>query len=333
MLVLFIFYKKCIDYLFINTVIGDYIMNIRIPVQWSGLIVLLLALSSSGLWAEENKPTVTTKSSSETSASDPNKHDKVQENVNQKRKKIIKEAVNAIEETKKALTALEHDKKQDALNALERAVGEIEVVLSREPNLAFVAIDTRVSIHDLYASLEDVKRAKNQVEDFLENNEIQNARRVLRDLASEAVVSVISIPLATYPQAIKDVVPLIDAGKVKEAKTALQIALNSLVVTDYIIPLPFIRAEENLIAAESLAEKKDRTEKDNTSLALLLENTRFQLNMAKVLGYSDKEKYELMHKQLDEIATKTEGSKYGSGYFNEIRKFLSELVSPLTEND
>lgn len=308
-------------------------MNIRIPVQWSGLIVLLLALSSSGLWAEENKPTVTTKSSSETSASDPNKHDKVQENVNQKRKKIIKEAVNAIEETKKALTALEHDKKQDALNALERAVGEIEVVLSREPNLAFVAIDTRVSIHDLYASLEDVKRAKNQVEDFLENNEIQNARRVLRDLASEAVVSVISIPLATYPQAIKDVVPLIDAGKVKEAKTALQIALNSLVVTDYIIPLPFIRAEENLIAAESLAEKKDRTEKDNTSLALLLENTRFQLNMAKVLGYGDKEKYELMHKQLDEIATKTEGSKDGSGYFNEIRKFLSELVSPLTEND
>lgn len=308
-------------------------MNIRIPVQWSGLIILLLTLSSSGLGAEENKPTVTTKSLNETSVSDPNKHDKVQENINQKRKKIIKEAVNAIEETKKALTALEHDKKQEALNALERAVGEIEVVLAREPNLASVAIDTRVSIYDLYASLEDIKRAKKQAEDFLEDNEIQNARRVLRDLASEVVLSVTSIPLATYPQAIKDVVPLIDAGKVKEAKTALQIALNSLIVTDYIIPLPFIRAEENLIAAESLAEKKDRTEKDNTSLTLLLENTRFQLNMAKALGYGDKEKYEILHGQLSEIVTKTEGNKYGSGYFNEIRKFLSELVSPLTEND
>ena len=142
-----------------------------------------------------------------------------------------------------------------------------------------------------------------------------------RRKTSEVVVSDISIPLATYPEAMKNVVPLIDAGKTKEAKTALHVALNSLVVTDYVIPLPFIRAEENLNLANSLAEKKDRTEKENTSLAVLLEDTRFQLKMAEALGYGKNAVFKALDEQIDKIIEKTEENKYGSGYFDEILKF------------
>ncbi len=296
------------------------------------LSILLVILFSSPLYAEENRATKKSRNLTESSMSDPNENANVEEKVSQKREKIVKEAVAAIEETKKALTALENDRKQDALNALEKSVGKLEIVLERDPDLAFAVIDTKIAIHDLYASLKGIEQAKKQAEDYLEDNDIQKARGTLKGMASEVVISAVSIPLATYPEAIKDVVPLIDAGKTKEAKTALHVALNSLIVTDYIIPLPFIRAEENLNLAESLAEKKDRTEKENTSLTFLLEDARFQLKMAEALGYGNEVVYETLHKQIDKVIEKTEGNKYGSGYFDEISEFLSELISPLTEN-
>ncbi len=298
------------------------------------LSIFLTTLFSSSPYAEEIK--ATSKSinlTTESSVSDPNENANVEAKVNQKREKIVKEAIVAIEETKKALTALENNKKQDALNAIEKSVGKLEVVLEREPDLALAAIDTKIVIHDLYTSLKDIEQAKKQAANFLEENDIQKARDILKGMASEVVISDISIPLATYPEAMKNVVPLIDAGKTKEAKTALHVALNSLIVTDYIIPLPFIRAEENLNLANSLAEKKDRTEKENTSLAVLLEDTRFQLKMAEALGYGNKAVYETLDEQIDKIIEKTEGRKYGSGYFDEIFGFLSELISPLTENE
>lgn len=294
--------------------------------------ILMVIIFSSPLNAEENKTTSKSRNLTESSVSDPNEITKVEEEVSQKREKIVKEAVAAIEETKKALTALENNKKQDALNALEKSVGKLEIVLERDPDLAFAVIDTKIAIHDLYSSLKGIEQAKKQVESYLEDDEIQKARDILKDMASEVVISAISIPLGTYPEAIKDVVPLIDAGKTNKAKTALHTALNSVIVTNYIIPLPFIRAEESLNLAESLTEKKDRTEKENTSLTVLLEDARFQLKMAAALGYGNEAVYETLHEQIDKIIDKTEGNKYGSGYFDEIYKFLSELVSPLTEN-
>lgn len=227
-------------------------MKVRIFTLCLG--ILLATLFSSPLYAEENKNK--SRNLTESSVSDPTENAKVEDKISQKREEIVKEAVAAIEETKKALTALENDNKHDALNALEKSVGKLDVVLARDPDLALATIDTKITIHDLISTLKDIEKAKKNAENYLEDNDIQKARGILKDMASEVIVSTISIPLATYPEAVKDVVALIDAGKTKEAKTALHVALNSLIVTDYIIPLPFIRTEENLNLAESLAEKK-----------------------------------------------------------------------------
>lgn len=170
-----------------------------------------------------------------------------------------------------------------------------------------------------------------QAEDYLEDNQIQKVRYILGDLASEVIISVISIPLITYPKAIKDAIPLIDAGKTKEAKAALQFAVNSLEVTNYIIPLGIIRAEENLDKAEALAEKKGRTEVENISLTHFLDQARLQLTMAEKLGYGNKDNYKPVYKHLDKIIKKTEGGKSGSGYLDEIRSFLADLARPFTD--
>ncbi len=95
-------------------------------------------------------------------------------------------------------------------------------------------------------------------------------------------MSVAAIPLATYPDAIKAVTPLIDQGKVEEAKAALEAALSTLVVTRHVIPLPLLRVDEALVIAEVLAEKKDRDEKENQALENALDAAVEQLKLAEV---------------------------------------------------
>jgi hypothetical protein len=141
------------------------------------------------------------------------------------------------------------------------------------------------------------------------------------------VVRTTSIPLATYPSAIKAVAPLLDEGRTDEAKSALQAALNTLVVTtDDVIPLPVLRAEQLLKSAEELAENEERTDTDAESLAALLAEARNQLNIAELLGYGSREAFKPMYEQLDAIAAKTADGSGGKGWFDKLKRQLSELI-------
>ena len=80
---------------------------------------------------------------------------------------------------------------------------------------------------DLQGGIEAAKSLRKQIQDLMDAGRLQAARRLMGSLASETVVSVSNIPLATYPGAIKDAVKLIDENKTDEAKSALQNALNT----------------------------------------------------------------------------------------------------------
>jgi hypothetical protein len=135
-----------------------------------------------------------------------------------------------------------------------------------------------------------------------------------------------SIPLATYPDAIKAIVPLIDNGKIDDAKAGLQAALNTLVVTtDNIIPLPVKRAEKLLEKAEKLAENNKRNEEENKALSDSLKDARNQLKMAELLGYGTKKQFKSMYEQLDKLEGKISGGKGGAGWFEKIKKQVQEL--------
>lgn len=244
----------------------------------------------------------------------------------EKRKKITAEAVAAIDETMKALKLLDEKKTEEALAALERATGKLDLILARDPSLDLAPVDVEVVTYDLLADLDTIKAVIKQAKDYLEDGEIQKARPLVANLASEIVFRTTSIPLATYPDAIKAVAPLIDEGKLDEAKAALQAALNTLVTTDDVIPLPALRATHLLKNAEALAENEKRTDKDNETLSKQLEEARKQLKMAELLGYGDKKSFKSMYEQLDQIEKKTAGGKSGKGWFDKIKQHLSDLI-------
>ncbi|WP_457574582.1 YfdX family protein [Desulfolithobacter sp.] len=245
--------------------------------------------------------------------------------VSKKRETIVKEAVAALEETRKALDAIEKKKKKEALDALALVTGKLEIIVAREPALANAPIDVRVEQYDLYATIDEIKKAIKQAEDLLEDGEVQQARMILSGLASEIDIVVTSLPLATYADGIKAVARLVGDEKYQEAADALYDLLSTLVITRNIIPLPILRAEELLKKADKLAQTEGRTEEQNKELDTLLDNARDQIRMAEVLGYGDKKEYKTFYRQIKEIKKKTRGGKFGKGFIDELKKSLHEF--------
>lgn len=295
--------------------------------RWLSVWVALMFVFATPTISEAQE--ATDASAEVTEAVEPQVQAEADDQTAERRKKIMQEAIDALAETKTALKALEEQRIDDALEALAVTTGKLELILARDPELGLAPTDVSVQTHDIYASPAGIRAAITQAENALADGSVQEARRILGGLGSEIVYTVTNLPLATYPDAIKAITPLIDAGKIEEAKQSLQAALNTLILTEHIIPLPALRAEELLQRAEELAEQDDRTEADDAALNDHLSAARRQLEMAALLGYGAKEDYKDLYAQLDEIETKTADGRSGKGFFDDLRHTMAELWSDI----
>ncbi len=289
-----------------------------------GVAVLSAPLTISSTSAFAKKDTVTRKDGKHQNPKTKKVH---QAKTSEKRKEITTEAVDAIRETEKALKALDGNKKKAALAALERAVGKLEIILARDPKLALSPVGVNAVVYDVMADIDAVKALKKRAIAALKDGRLQEARHMIRDLASETVISVTNIPLATYPLAIKSAAKLIGEGKTKEGRAALEAALSTLVITETIIPLPVTTAQTLLADAEKLGEKKDRSSKENKKLEELLTLARRELKFAEVLGYGSKETFKGFYEEITKISEKTSDGKSGTGLFAKIKGYLGDALS------
>lgn len=244
----------------------------------------------------------------------------------EKRKVVIAEAASALEETNGAINALENQDTKTALAALERAIGKLDIVLAREPELALAPVDIQTRVIDVVTGVDTVKLIREQSEKAIKQGHLQKARRLLENLASESVLSVSNLPLATYPDAIKKAVQQIDDNKLDEAKFTLKTALNTVVVNKTVLPLPVMSAANLLQEAETLAEKNERSDEENQRLVKVVALARSELEFAEALGYGSNKDFSDMYKQLDMINEKTAGGKSGSGFFTKLKKQLNDSM-------
>ncbi len=288
--------------------------------------IMLLLAGNVCLAANEEKAVTPEVQSQSTQEVQPTVDAKTDEKIAEQRKKILSEATAAIAESRRALKALDEGKTEEAIKALELATGKMELIVARDPELALANVDVNVQIIDVFADVETLEATVKQATKYLKDGEVQLARPLVAGLASEIVIESVNIPLATYPDAIKAVVPLIDNGEIKKARIALQAALNTLVVVkEEVIPLPVVRAKAMLKEAEKLAENQERKEEDNTKLAILLDDAESQLKIAEILAYGDKKAFKPMFEQLDTIREKTKDGKSGTGFFDKITEQVSKI--------
>jgi predicted phage tail protein len=274
-----------------------------------------LALSST-VWAEDQEKT------KDLSKVEKEVKARTNEKAEQKRDTIVREAVTALEQTKKAIEALKKKDKQAAIDALAVITGKLQVVVAMAPGMANAPIDVRVEQFDLYATADAVRKAVKTAENLLEDGEVQQARVLLSGLASEINIVVTSLPLKAYAEGIKAVAKLVDEDKFEEATEQLYELLSTTVITRHIIPLPILRVEELLKKAEKLTEAEGRTDEQNKELTSLLDKAVAQLEMAEALGYGDKKAYKEFYQQIKKIRKKTKGGKFGSGILDELKESL-----------
>jgi len=237
---------------------------------------------------------------------------------------LLQEAVSALQETNNALIAIDHNQRSQAVAALERATGKLEILLARSPTLAFAPVDVTATTYDILGDARDVEALRQDAERDIEKGRLQDARHIISSLASETVVSVSSLPLATYPSAIKSAAALLAQGKSQEAKGVLQSALSTIVVRDTIIPLPIARAEAAIDQAKGLAEKANRSDADNQRLHALLATARAQLQFGRALGYATDKDMDGLLSAVDDIETKTSGQKHGIGLIDHIKALFHD---------
>ena len=221
------------------------------------------------------------------------------------------------------MTLLDANKTKEALAALELASGKLELVLARDAKLALAPVDVRVITHDIHANVESVKKAVKLSRELLSDGEVQKARPIVANLASEIVIQTDNLPMATYPAAIKSAARLIDSGKIDNAKAELARALNTLVVTSVAFPLPVLRAEAAMAKAEKLAETDRRDAKQNEELSTL--SVRTEIEMAQILGYGKKADFKPIFDQVKSIEQKSAGGKSGKGWFDELKTRIQKL--------
>lgn len=292
-------------------------------VSWAVLLTIALSWSQQTAAAEATPSVKAEAQSQANQAIQPQVDKRAAQEADRKRKELMAEAQSAIAETERALTALNQKKPKDALNALALATGKLELILVRNPKLALAPVRTDVVAHDLLAKPDSVKAAVKEARARLADGEVQKARELMDALASEIEFRTLNIPLDTYPAAIKAITPLIDAGKIDEARTQLQTLLNTLFVTTEVVPLPKLRAEEQIKAAQVLAEKKNRSKEENASLNEAMQAAREQLTIGELLGYGQKKDYKPMYQQIDEIEKKSSDGKSGLGWFDKIKEQIA----------
>lgn len=236
---------------------------------------------------------------------------------------LLKEAVDALRETQNALAAIDRGRSDQAIAALERGTGKLEIVLARTPSLALAPVDTAVETRDVLGSVERVQEVREQARHALDRGRLQEARRLIGDLASETVISVSNLPLATYPTALKQAAAALHQGKPQEAKAVLETALSTIVVERTIIPLPLARAEQAIAQAKGLAEKANRTAAENERLRASLAAARTELRFGQALGYATEQDMKDLLAAVDEIERKTTGQQHGTNLLDRIERLFT----------
>lgn len=211
---------------------------------------------------------------------------------------LTKEGLAAIDATIKARDAIKNGDTDVALNHIETAVGKIEVLLAREPELALIPISSVVRTEEFIGDIKTIKAIKSKVQQSINKGEFQLAREEISTLGSEVRIETTNIPTISYPLALKASAALLDDGENDLALENLQSMLNTLIVTEKVFSLPIIKAEVMINEALSLDNKSADNQK---KILQLLHNIEYQLLLSEELGYVNG--YNEYSKLLDSIKT------------------------------
>jgi ribonuclease HII len=235
--------------------------------------------------------------------------------------KLIDEAIKSLNLSAKALLALENKNSDEAKKDIELALGKLEAILAAEHTPKLLPIENRVVIKNFEGSAKDVEIILNEVKELLSEGKVQEAGELLITLQSEIDVTVVSLPLVSYPDALKLASKYLIEEKPDKAKEVLKLALNTFTEVQQIIPIPIINTVELVSASSDIA-------KENQEQALkYLSSASDELDKAEKLGYLSKSTttYKQLHEMIKNVEKEVKGPNKAEKLFQELGEKLKEF--------
>ncbi len=228
----------------------------------------------------------------------------------------------------KATQFIAEDKDKQALKELEAATGKFDIALAANPDLGLVPIDAGVKVTELITTPAAVKAQIEVAQKFLKDSKVQAARAILQPLRDDIETREVSLPMTTYPAAIKLATRMLVEGQKKAALSTLATALTTLVEKRAIIPLSLIRVQSMVKAASELDKEKG---KDRA--LLLLDAAEEQLQLAVALGYADKHSvlYKDLSEQIKALKKEARGGNVVERLYSKLNDSIKQLVEKSSE--
>jgi len=235
--------------------------------------------------------------------------------------KLVQEAIDSLKASHEALMALDQGDKEAALKDIEKALGKLEVILSANEAPKLLPIKSFVTVNEFVGTSEGIKATVKLTKELLDAGKVQLARKMLAPLVSEIDITTVSLPLVSYPDALKLASTYIHSNKVEMAKEVLAIALNTFDETTVIVPIPLLKATDLIAAASDIAQK------DKEKAILYLEAASESLKVAKELGYVSKSEttYKMLQDKIDEIKTEIRGKNKAGKLFDSLKEKLADF--------
>ncbi len=229
----------------------------------------------------------------------------------------VRKAIEILNQTGKIIDLIKSDKIDESKEELAKIIGSLEILITKDPNIAVIPVDIRSQIVDAVVDIPTAEAIIDQVKEAVKEAYYQTAKDLLEGLTSAYIIYVYMLPMATYPEAMKVAAALLDQGKKDEAVTTLITALNTLAIDKIELPLPVLRAEEFIKLASNVMKEDKENKKEEAKV--FLENAEYQLELAEVMGYGKKDK------EYKELYEAIKALKKAIGEENETEKLFTDL--------
>jgi len=214
-------------------------------------------------------------------------------------------------------------KEKEAIALLQEATGKFDVAIAADPTLNLVPIDADVSLSALITTPALVKAETDIAIDLLKDHKVQAARAIVEPMKDEMVISHAYLPMGTYPDAIKLASKYLVDGKKEDALATLATTLSTIVIEKSIVPLAIVRTENLLKMASELDKSKDKAKAHE-----LLNAAQEQLEVATLLGYTDKESkaYENIKDQIKAVKKEIDGKNAVEKMYDKVKASVKQLI-------
>ncbi len=251
----------------------------------------------------------------------------VDEEIARRRSGLSQEALATLGETRVLLQQIEQGDTARAIELGHKLIGELEVMLARDPSLSQILVDVDYQKIESVADIATVREVARLAREAMRQGYYRQAAELLENMKSEIVINNYFIPTATYPEGIKLATALLEEGHTEAAKVVLYGILTTIIVEKTILPLPVLKAREMVKEASRI----DAQGHENVETVLnLLRNADYQLRLAEEMGYGKRDKeYAQLYDRIKELERSVEKKENSRDQFDTLKRELKEFQERL----